>query len=201
MSSSQPGPEIVAQSQGSPAFRPLVNRMFEIWYDMPFPPAHYYSHLPDIRSLKRTWAFGTKKTPRRALTETFRNNSWYLNNSRRTTLRSHRCRLLVKSLRMAMVQVTEIEALFLHDAATRQAVARCGDRFRRESQRTSKGQHFSFELAAQRTPWIRIRLEPNSRNFVFRRCITGQNQTMKQESPLIFPDIEEFHRWTLCHQV
>jgi predicted O-methyltransferase YrrM len=32
---------------------PLVSRLFEIWYDMPFPPAHYYSPLPDIRSLKK----------------------------------------------------------------------------------------------------------------------------------------------------
>jgi predicted O-methyltransferase YrrM len=27
--------------------------MFEIWYDMPFSPSHYYSPLPDISSLKK----------------------------------------------------------------------------------------------------------------------------------------------------
>jgi predicted O-methyltransferase YrrM len=31
----------------------LVSRLFQVWYDMPFPPVHYYSPLPDIRSVKR----------------------------------------------------------------------------------------------------------------------------------------------------
>lgn len=31
------------KAKGHPRFDPMANRMFEIWYDMPFPPAHYYS--------------------------------------------------------------------------------------------------------------------------------------------------------------
>lgn len=44
------------KAKGRPSFDLLVNRMFEIWYDMPFAPAHYYSPLPDIRSLKENLA-------------------------------------------------------------------------------------------------------------------------------------------------
>ncbi len=43
----------VLQARGNNRIDPLVNRLFEIWYDMPFPPAHYYSPLPNVRSLKK----------------------------------------------------------------------------------------------------------------------------------------------------
>jgi predicted O-methyltransferase YrrM len=41
------------KARGHNRIDPLVSRLFEIWYDMPFPPSHYYSPLPDIRSLKQ----------------------------------------------------------------------------------------------------------------------------------------------------
>ena len=31
---------------------PWVRRLFEICYDLPFPPTHYYSPLPDVRAVK-----------------------------------------------------------------------------------------------------------------------------------------------------
>jgi hypothetical protein len=31
----------------------LVSRLFQEWYDMPFPPVDYYSPLPDVRLVKR----------------------------------------------------------------------------------------------------------------------------------------------------
>lgn len=37
----------------SPAIASRINWIFQIWYDLPFPPTHYYSPLPDVRSLKK----------------------------------------------------------------------------------------------------------------------------------------------------
>ena len=44
------------KARGNQRIDPLMNRMFEIWYDMPFPPSHYYSPLPNVRSLKQNLA-------------------------------------------------------------------------------------------------------------------------------------------------
>ena len=44
---------LLLKGRGNRRIEPLVNRLFEIWYDMPFPPAHYYSPLPDLRSVKK----------------------------------------------------------------------------------------------------------------------------------------------------
>jgi predicted O-methyltransferase YrrM len=41
------------KARGNTRIDPLVSRLFEIWYDVPFPPAHYYSPLPDIRAVKK----------------------------------------------------------------------------------------------------------------------------------------------------
>lgn len=34
-------------------FHPLASRAFQIWYEIPFPPTHYYSPLPDMHLVKR----------------------------------------------------------------------------------------------------------------------------------------------------
>ena len=44
---------LLLSAKGNNRIDPLVTRLFEVWYDMPFAPAHYYSPLPDIRSLKQ----------------------------------------------------------------------------------------------------------------------------------------------------
>jgi predicted O-methyltransferase YrrM len=44
---------LLPKARGNARIEPLVSRLFEIWYDLPFPPAHYYSPLPDIRSVKK----------------------------------------------------------------------------------------------------------------------------------------------------
>ncbi|HJU92333.1 MAG TPA: class I SAM-dependent methyltransferase [Pyrinomonadaceae bacterium] len=41
------------KAKGNTHIEPLVSRLFELWYDMPFPPVHYYSPLPDIRAVKK----------------------------------------------------------------------------------------------------------------------------------------------------
>ena len=43
---------LLLKAKGNNRIDPLVNRLFEVWYDMPFAPAHYYSPLPNIRLLK-----------------------------------------------------------------------------------------------------------------------------------------------------
>jgi predicted O-methyltransferase YrrM len=45
--------KLLLKARGNSRIDPLVSRLFEVWYDMPFPPSHYYSPLPDIRSVKR----------------------------------------------------------------------------------------------------------------------------------------------------
>lgn len=44
---------LLLKGRGNTRIEPLVSRLFEIWYDMPFSPAHYYSPLTNIRSLKK----------------------------------------------------------------------------------------------------------------------------------------------------
>jgi predicted O-methyltransferase YrrM len=44
---------LLLSAKGNNRIDPLVNRLLEVWYDMPFAPAHYYSPLPDIKSLKK----------------------------------------------------------------------------------------------------------------------------------------------------
>jgi predicted O-methyltransferase YrrM len=43
---------LLLKAKGNDRLDPLVTRLFEVWYDMPFAPEHYYSPLPDVRSLK-----------------------------------------------------------------------------------------------------------------------------------------------------
>jgi predicted O-methyltransferase YrrM len=45
--------KLLLKAKGNNRIDPLVNRLFEVWYDMPFAPAHYYSPLPDIGTLKQ----------------------------------------------------------------------------------------------------------------------------------------------------
>ena len=48
----------LSQGQGRRRIEPWMRRLFEIYYDMPFPPTHYYSPLPDVRAVKsnlRRW--------------------------------------------------------------------------------------------------------------------------------------------------
>lgn len=45
---------LALKARGNTPIDPLVSRLFEIWYDVPFPPMHYYSPLPDIRAVKKT---------------------------------------------------------------------------------------------------------------------------------------------------
>lgn len=44
---------LLLKARANSRLDPLVNRLFEVWYDLPFPPKHYYSPLPDLRSLKQ----------------------------------------------------------------------------------------------------------------------------------------------------
>ncbi|HEU4796743.1 MAG TPA: class I SAM-dependent methyltransferase [Pyrinomonadaceae bacterium] len=44
---------LLLKAKGNPRIDPLVSRLFEIWYDMPFAPAHYYSPLPNISTVKK----------------------------------------------------------------------------------------------------------------------------------------------------
>lgn len=44
---------LLLQAKGNNRFDPLVTRLFEVWYDLPFAPAHYYSPLPDVGALKQ----------------------------------------------------------------------------------------------------------------------------------------------------
>jgi predicted O-methyltransferase YrrM len=44
---------LLLKARGNTHVDSLVTRVFEIWYDMPFPPAHYYSPLPDVRAVKQ----------------------------------------------------------------------------------------------------------------------------------------------------
>ena len=44
---------LLLKGKGNSRVEPLVNRLFEVWYDIPFAPAHYYSPLPDLRSVKK----------------------------------------------------------------------------------------------------------------------------------------------------
>jgi predicted O-methyltransferase YrrM len=44
---------LALKARGNQRIDPLVSRLFEIWYDMPIPPTHYYSPLPDVRVVKQ----------------------------------------------------------------------------------------------------------------------------------------------------
>ena len=45
--------KLLLKARDNDRIDPIVKRLFEVWYDMPFAPTHYYSPLPDIRSLKQ----------------------------------------------------------------------------------------------------------------------------------------------------
>lgn len=44
---------LLRKAKGNNRFDPFVTRLFEVWYDMPFAPAHYYSPLPHVGALKQ----------------------------------------------------------------------------------------------------------------------------------------------------
>lgn len=44
---------LLLQARGNTRVDSLVTRLFQIWYDIPFSPVHYYSPLPDVGSVKK----------------------------------------------------------------------------------------------------------------------------------------------------